>query len=93
MLFSFLIAGLAAAGGIKGRVTDSNGKPRSGVTISIKGHRQTTTTDSNGYYTLNMPIEFDRKRVDVYVNGVYAVNCLVPGKDANSTVTVVLVPR
>ncbi len=36
---------------ISGQVTDSNGRPLSGVTIS-SGPEHITTTDNNGYYTL-----------------------------------------
>jgi hypothetical protein len=93
LLSSFALAGISLAGGIQGRVVDDNGNPRSGVTISVKGYRQTTTTDSNGYYTLEMPAEANGVRVAVYVKGTFAVNCLVPNGAANSTVDVTLVRR
>jgi len=87
------LAGTVLAGGIEGRVTDQNGNPRAGVTISVKGYRQTTTTDSNGYYVLKMPTSADGTRVNVHVNGIFAVNTLVPAGDANSKVMVTLIRR
>lgn len=87
------LSSAAFAGGIEGRVTDENGNPRRGVTISVKGYRQTTTTDSNGYYTLKMPTPADGTRVNVYVNGNFAVNSLIPVGDANSKIMVTLVRR
>ena len=85
------LAGFTLAGGIEGRVVDGNDNPRRGVTISAKGYHQSTTTDSNGYYTLQMPSYVDGTRVNVYVNGAFAVNCLVPPGNANSTVDVTLI--
>jgi hypothetical protein len=87
----FAFAGAALAGGIEGRVVDSNGNGRSNIKVSVSGHRQTTTTDSSGYYTLKLPTTADGTRVNVYVNGKLAVNCLVPVGDANSTVIVTLI--
>ncbi len=87
------MAGAALAGGIQGRVVNENGNPRSGVTISVQGYNQSTTTDSNGYYVLRMPPQVDGARVNVRVNGAFAVNCLVPIGTANSTVLVTLVRR
>jgi hypothetical protein len=89
----FALAGAAHAGGIQGRVVDSNGYARSNVKISVSGHRQTTTTDSRGYYTLKLPSYADNTRVNVYVNGKLAVNCLVPAGEANSTVDVTLIRK
>lgn len=85
------LAGVSLAGGIQGRVTNENGVPLRGVTISVKGYRQTTTTDANGYYTLQMPAEIGGLRVNMYVNGIFAVNTLVPPGAVNSTVVVTLV--
>jgi len=84
-------AGVSMAGGIQGRVTNENGVPLRGVTISVKGYRQTTNTDANGYYTLLMPAQVDGLRVNVYVNGTFAVNTLVPVGAVNSTVVVTLI--
>jgi hypothetical protein len=91
MAMSMALAGVTMAGGIQGRVVNANGVPLRGVTISVKGYRQTTTTDANGYYVLQMPADADRMRVNVYVNGIFAVNCLVPPGHANSTVEVTLI--
>lgn len=38
---------------IAGKITDSNGKPISGVTINVKGANQGTSTNENGLFTLN----------------------------------------
>jgi subtilase family serine protease len=38
-----------------------------------------------------MPSYADGTRVNVYVNGIFAVNCLVPPGNANSTVDVTLI--
>ena len=93
MAMTLALAGATFAGGIQGRVVNENGVPRRGVTISVKGYRQTTTTDANGYYTLQMPAEVGGMRVNVYVNGAFAVNCLVPPGNVNSTVVVTLIRR
>lgn len=90
---SLALAAISLAGGIEGRVLDENGNPRRGVTISVKGYRQTTTTDTNGFYTLNMPSMAEGTRVNVSVNGIFAVNCLVPQGAANSKVDVTLIRR
>ena len=84
-------AGVSMAGGIQGRVTNENGVPLRGVTISVKGYRQTTNTDANGYYTLLMPPQVGGLRVNVQVNGIFAVNTLVPPGAVNSTVVVTLI--
>jgi TonB-linked SusC/RagA family outer membrane protein len=39
---------------IHGRVTDRNGNPLVGVTISVKGAPIGTTSDANGYYSLSL---------------------------------------
>ena len=38
---------------ITGRVTDENGKPLAGVSVTIKGQKAGTTTDENGNYQLS----------------------------------------
>ena len=93
MTVTMALAGTALAGGIQGRVTNADGSPRAGVTISVSGYHQTTTTDANGQYLLWMPPQMDGARVDVYVNRAYAVNCLVPPGGANSTVMVTMIRR
>lgn len=85
------LAGVGMAGGIQGRVTNENGAPLSGVAISVKGYHQTTHTDANGNYTLLMPPQADGMRVNVHVNGIFAVNTLVPAGAVYSTVVVTLV--
>jgi len=84
-------AGVSLAGGIQGRVTNKDGAPLAGVTISVKGYGLTVTTNSNGDYLLQMPPGFDGLRVDVRVNGIYADNILVPQGGGNSTLLVTLI--
>ena len=79
------------AGGIQGRVTNENGVPLRGVTISVRGYHQTTRTDANGNYMLMMPPQANGLRVDVRVDGIFAVNTLVPMDAANATVVVTLI--
>jgi len=38
---------------ITGTVTSSDGKPLMGVTVSVKGTKNSTTTNENGHYTIN----------------------------------------
>lgn len=40
---------------ISGRVTDTNGEPLPGATISIKGERTGAVTSADGTYTLQLP--------------------------------------
>ncbi|MFM6983656.1 MAG: SusC/RagA family TonB-linked outer membrane protein [Chitinophagaceae bacterium] len=42
--------------GISGKVTDSNGEPLPGVTISVKNSTTKTTTDIDGKYNVNAPV-------------------------------------
>lgn len=83
----------SSGGGIQGRVLDGSGGPRRGVKISAKGYRWTTTTDADGYYTLILPANYGGSRMDIYVNGIFAVNCLVPQGAANSKVDVTMIRR
>ncbi len=88
-----LCLGLAAplfASGIEGNASDSNGNPRANVRISASGYGVSTRTDAYGNYRLELPKSAQGRRVNVYVNGKFAVNCLVPPEDdCYSTVNVV----
>jgi TonB-linked SusC/RagA family outer membrane protein len=42
---------------IKGKVTDDNGQPLVGVTVTIKGTSKAVTTDANGDFTIGIPDE------------------------------------
>jgi hypothetical protein len=44
-----------AIGAVRGRVTDDKGEPVAGASVLIKGSRNGTSTDNNGFYTLNVP--------------------------------------
>lgn len=40
---------------VKGTVTDTQGQPLVGVTVSVQGASAFGTTDSNGNYSINVP--------------------------------------
>jgi hypothetical protein len=42
-------------GSVKGRITDEKGNPVAGASVIAKGTRTGTTTDNNGFYTINVP--------------------------------------
>lgn len=42
---------------INGKITDNQGEPLIGVSITIEGSNQGTVTDSNGEYSLNVPVD------------------------------------
>lgn len=69
------------ASGIKGTVKDSNGKAKANVTVKCKGYSNTVKTASDGTYQLDLPASANGKRLNVYVNGKFAVNCLIPPED------------
>ncbi|MEO7984513.1 MAG: SusC/RagA family TonB-linked outer membrane protein, partial [Bacteroidota bacterium] len=55
LLFQFMGSLLfAQSKKVMGTVSDSSGAPMEKVTVSVKGSRQGTTTDSKGYYTINV---------------------------------------
>lgn len=43
----------AQTGSLKGQITSSDGKPAPHVSIGLKGHKQGTTSDENGSFTIN----------------------------------------
>lgn len=84
------LASPAFASGIEGNASDSAGKPRANVRVSVSGYSTSVRTDAYGNYRLELPKSANGKRVNVYVNGKFAVNCLVPPEDdCYSTVNVV----
>jgi hypothetical protein len=86
------LAASAFAGGIQGRVTNENGTPRRGVTISVKSYHQSTTTDANGNYVLLLPPQASGMLVNVHVNGTLALsNCIVSKGKRLTTVMVTMV--
>lgn len=57
---------------VTGRVVDSTGAPLAGASISIRGTKQGTTTDNNGYFTLkgvdeNASLEISYQGFELYV--------------------------
>lgn len=49
------IQGSYTAGAVRGRITDAKGNPIAGASVLVKGTRTGTTTDNNGFYTINAP--------------------------------------
>lgn len=49
------IQGTYTPGSVKGRITDEKGNPVPGASVIIKGTRNGTVTDNNGFYTINVP--------------------------------------
>ncbi|MBL7723285.1 MAG: DUF4139 domain-containing protein [Chitinophagaceae bacterium] len=49
------IQGTYTPGTVKGRITDEKGNPVAGASVLVKGTRTGTTTDNNGFYTINVP--------------------------------------
>ncbi len=49
------IQGTYTPGTVKGRITDDKGNPVPGASVMVKGTRTGTTTDQNGFYTINVP--------------------------------------
>jgi hypothetical protein len=79
----------AEAAGIKGRVVSESGYGKKGVTVTVTEHRITATTDSNGYYIIELPKGSENQRVTVKVNGKYAASPKVP-KYGHATVDVTM---
>lgn len=89
-LFSLAIAGLAAAGGIAGRIQDSNGRAKSGVTVTVKidGQSVSVTSEKDGSFLVELPSTSYGLRGKVYVGRTFATSCLVPADGSYSRVTV-----
>ncbi|SFS93998.1 TonB-dependent outer membrane receptor, SusC/RagA subfamily, signature region [Zhouia amylolytica] len=71
-------------GAIKGVVTDSNGDPLPGVNVLIKGTSKGTTTDFDGYFT----IETEKNDVLVFsFVGMVSTEAIVTGNNVNVSMT------
>ncbi len=57
VMFLLVILGCSSLGyaqsTVNGTVTDKNGEPQSGVSVTVRGTKNATATDSKGNYTLN----------------------------------------
>jgi TonB-dependent starch-binding outer membrane protein SusC len=53
LLFSLLASWTMAQAPVRGTITDRNGKPLAGVTVSVKGTTAGTITAENGSFTIN----------------------------------------
>ncbi len=68
------------AAGVAGKVANSSGSGRSGVTILIRLAKQKiqTTTDKEGYFVIECPPGDLGTRAKVYVNGRYTTTVTIP---------------
>ncbi|GGB02206.1 SusC/RagA family TonB-linked outer membrane protein [Puia dinghuensis] len=83
---------------ITGRVTDSSGASLGGVSVGIKGSKRGATTDSTGYFTINLPpgnavLTFSMvgfRDQEVPLNGRTAVTVVLQGgqKDLGEAVVI-----
>ncbi len=55
LLLFILPAGLFAQNVVRGKVTDNNGQPASGVTVNVKGTRTNTATADDGTFSIAAP--------------------------------------
>ena len=61
LLFSLLSTlSFAQNASVSGRVTDPNGKPVAGATITGKGTTQAAVTDENGNFSISVPKSINR---------------------------------
>jgi len=84
------LTAIAAAGGITGKVQDSRGNGKSGVTVTVKIGKQSTSvkTAKDGTYTVVVPSSSYGSRGKVYAGGRYVANCLIPVDGSYSRVNV-----
>lgn len=83
---------------VKGKVTDENGKPASGVTVMVKGTTNGTQTDVNGDYSIsNVPdnamlvftsVGFDSKEVSVASRRIINVKLNIKTNTLEETVVI-----
>jgi len=83
---------------VSGKITQLDGSPLAGATISVKGSQQSVTTDKNGNYTINVPdanttlvitfIGFAAR--EVQVGGQTQVNITLQSASAELTNVVVM---
>ncbi|MES2775395.1 MAG: TonB-dependent receptor [Bacteroidota bacterium] len=103
-LFALLVAaspllGMAQVKAISGTITDENGKPLQGVSVTIiKGGKAGTTTDMNGKFSIKAPLKsillvsslnFEPRELVVDAKEVY--NLSLKASNANSLDDVVIV--
>src|SRR6476620_6911411 len=100
LLFSFLMTASiwAQQRVIKGRVTDANGNPLSGVTVSVGG-QSAGRTDQNGNFSVSAAqgntlvftyVGHERKEVQVGASGDIAVSLQAQAKEIEAVVVTAL---
>ncbi|MGE9267222.1 MAG: hypothetical protein ACQKBY_03930 [Verrucomicrobiales bacterium] len=83
LMFSLLVMGLsvaAQAAGVAGKITNSSGSGRSGVTVLIRLENQKIQTTSNkeGIFVIECPPSASGTKSRVYVNGKYVTTVTIP---------------
>jgi len=54
LAFVLVAQGYAQTRAIKGKVTDADGRPLAGATVSVKGGTESTSTDVDGNFQINV---------------------------------------
>ncbi len=90
VFFVLAFSAFSYAGGITGVVSDSKGKAKAGVTISVKvgGQQITVKTDANGVYVVTVPNSSYGSSAKVHANGSYITSCTIPRNGAYARVNV-----
>ena len=90
LLVGLALTAIAAAGGITGKVQDSRGNGKSGITVTVKtgGQSNSVKTAEDGTYTVVLPATANGTRTKVYVDGRYVTTCLIPVDGSFSRVNV-----
>lgn len=83
---------------LSGKITDENGKPLQGATISIKGSKSGATTDSSGNYVLKVPdgefklvityIGYEKKEVELKSQSVMNITLKPSAAQLNEVVVI-----
>src|SRR5256885_13945468 len=83
---------------ISGTVIDEKGNPLGGTTVSVKGRHITTTTNSNGLFTINVPedaktilvtyVGMESQEIPVTSNGTINVTMKSSSSTLNDVVVV-----
>jgi len=77
------------AGGISGKVT-SNGRAKSGTTITVDvgGQKTTVKSGKDGTFLVTVPASAYGSKAKVYANGTYITKCTIPSSGNYAIVNV-----